>query len=64
MCVEGVVYFSLSTKARCERIFQNLQTFTDVDSDATTVCIDGVGAYDLISSNAMLRGLLRMKNGV
>ena len=31
----------------------SLQTFTDLD-DAVIVSIDGVGAYDLISRNAML----------
>ena len=40
-----------------------MQSLTDVDSNATVVSIDGVGAYDLISRNSMLRGLLRMENG-
>ena len=34
-----------------------------MDSRATVVSIDGVGAYDLISRNAMLEGLLRMEQG-
>ena len=34
-----------------------VQSLTDVDSNATVVSIDGVGAYDLISRNSMLRGL-------
>ena len=55
--------YTLSTKAGCECIIYILQTFTDLDDDATIVSIDGVGAYDLISRNAMLRGLLRMENG-
>ena len=55
--------YALSTKAGCERIAHIVQSLTDVDSNATIVSIDGVGAYDLISKNSMLRGLLRMENG-
>ena len=55
--------YTLSTKAGCECITHILQTFTDLDDDATIVSIDEVGAYDLISRNNMLRGLLRMENG-
>ena len=55
--------YALSTKAGCECIAHILQTLTDLDGNATIVSIDGVGAYDLISRNAMLRGLLRMENG-
>ena len=40
-----------------------MQALTDQDVNATVVTIDGVGAYDLISRNAMLEGLLRMEGG-
>ena len=42
----------------------HLQTITDLDNRATVVSNDGVGAYDLISRNAM-EGfwLLRMEQG-
>ena len=40
---------ALSTKAGCECIAHIVQSLTDVDSNATVVSIDGVGAYDLIS---------------
>ena len=40
-----------------------LQSMTDLDPDATITSIDGVGAYDLISRNAMLEGLLQMDGG-
>ena len=39
------------------------KTITDLDNRATVVSIDGVGAYDLISRNAMMEGLLRMEQG-
>ena len=55
--------YALSTKTGCECIAHIVQSLTDVDSNATIVSIDGVGAYDLISRNSMLRGLLRMENG-
>ena len=52
--------YALSTRAGCECVVQAL---TDQDVNATVVTIDGVGAYDLISRNAMLEGLLRMEGG-
>ena len=55
--------YALTTKAGCECVAHILQTITDMDERATVVSIDGVGAYDLISRNAMLEGLLRMEDG-
>ena len=40
-----------------------LQSITDLDPEATVISIDGIGAYDLISRNAMLEGLFRMEKG-
>ena len=40
-----------------------LQTLTDLDPNATILSIDGVGAFDLVSRNAMMEGLLRMEGG-
>ena len=51
---------ALTTKAGCECVAHILKTITDLDSRATVVSIDGVGAHDLISRNAMMDGLLRM----
>ena len=42
-----------TTKGGCECVAHILQTLT----------IDGVGAYDLISRNAMMEGYLRMEDG-
>ena len=53
--------YALKTKAGCECVAHVLQTLTDLDPEATVMSIDGVGAYDLISRNAMLEGLLRME---
>ena len=36
---------------------------TDLDAETTIMSIDGVGAYDLISRNAMFEFLLRMEGG-
>ena len=52
----------LATKAGCERVSHVLQTTTDRDS-RTVVSIDDVGAYDLISRNAMMERVLRMEQG-
>ena len=53
----------ISTKAGCECVAHILQTFTDLDPEATIMSIDEVGAYDLISRNAMLEGLFQMEGG-
>ena len=53
--------YALSTKAGCECVAHILQTLTDLDLEATIMLIDGVGASDPISRNAMLEGLLRME---
>ena len=55
--------YALSTETGCECVAHILQTFTDVDERATIVSINGIGAYDLISRNAMLQGLPMMENG-
>ena len=56
-------HFALSTKAGCDCIAHILQSITDLDPEATVISMDGIGAYDLISRNAMLEGLLRMEKG-
>ena len=55
--------YALKTKAGCECVAHVLQTLTDLDPEATIMSIDGVGAHDLISRNAMLEGLLRLEGG-
>ena len=55
--------YALSTKAGCECVAHIIQTMTDQDGEATVVSIDGVGAYDLISRQAMMEGLLGMNSG-
>ena len=56
---------ALSTKARwCECVAHILQALSDRDPEATIMSIDGIGAFDLISRNSMLEGLLRMEDGV
>ena len=55
--------YALSTKAGCECVAHMLQSIMDLDPEATVISIDGIGAYDLISRNAMFEGLLRMEKG-
>ena len=45
---------AFSTKAGCECVAHVLQSLTDLSPEVTVTSIDGVGAYDLISRNAML----------
>ena len=47
----------------CECVPHILQTVTDLDPETTIMSIDGMGAYDLISRNAMLESLLQMEGG-
>ena len=51
--------YALSTGAGCECI--GLQVLTDQDPQSTVLSVDGNGAYDTISRNAMLRGLRHME---
>ena len=55
--------FALSTRAGTEAVTHALQALTKLDEDATVVSIDGVGAFDLISRNAMVSGLMAMEHG-
>ena len=55
--------YALKTKAGCECVAHVLQTLTDTDPEATVLSIDGLGAYDLISRNAMLEGLHGVEGG-
>ena len=47
--------YAFSTKAGwCECVAHMLHSVTELDPEATTISIDGVGAYDLISRKATL----------
>ena len=54
---------ALTTEAGCESVAHILQSLTDQDERATIVSIDGVGAYNFISRNAMLEGLATVPEG-
>ena len=54
---------ALSTKAGCECVAHLLQSITDLDPEATVISMDAIGAYDLISRNAMFEGPLWMEIG-
>ena len=54
--------YALSTKAGCECVAHVLQSLTDLSPEVTVTSVNSVGAYDLISRNAMLEGLLRMRS--
>ena len=53
----------MSTRAGCECIAHMLQVRTDLHDRATVLSIDGIGAFNLVSSESMLRGLLRVEGG-
>ena len=50
-------------ESRCECVAHILQLMTDLDPQTTITSIDGVGAFDLISGNAMFEGLLFQMDG-
>ena len=54
---------ALKTRARTECVSHFLQTLTDLDGRARILSVDGVGAFDLISRNSMMEGLLHMEGG-
>ena len=55
--------YALRTRAGCECVSHVFQTLTDLDPSATILSVDGVGAFDLVSHNAMMEGLLGMEGG-
>ena len=55
--------YALRTRAGCECVSHVFQTLTDLDEQATILSVDGVGAFDLISRNAMMQGLMHMEGG-
>ena len=55
--------YALRTRAGCECVSHVLQTFIDLDPSATILSVDGVGAFDLVSRNAMFQGLMGMDGG-
>ena len=55
--------YALKTGAGSECVAHILQHLTDLDPRAIIVSVDGIGAFDLVSRNAMLRGLLSIENG-
>ena len=51
--------YVLTTKAGCECVAHAVQALTEQLPDATILSTDGVGAFDLVSRESMLRGLMR-----
>ena len=54
---------AFSTRAGCECVAHALQSMTELDDSATILSVDGVGAFDLVSRNAMMQGLFHMEGG-
>ncbi len=54
--------FALPTRAGTECVAHLFQALTHRSPTTTIVSIDGIGAFDLISRQAMLSGLMRMPN--
>ena len=55
--------YSLMTKSGCETVAHILQVLTELDPSSTVVSVDSIGAYDLMSRNAMMRGLRHVVEG-
>ena len=54
---------ALSTRAVCECVAHALQSMCEADPHSTVLSIYGIGAFDLVSRTAMLRGLCRVPDG-
>ena len=50
--------YALSTKAGTECVSHMLQTLIGMDEKLTILSVDGIGAFDHVSRNSMLRGLM------
>ena len=55
--------YVLKTKSGCECVSHILQSLTESSPRCTIMSVDGVGAFDLVSRNAMLRGLTSLPSG-
>ena len=53
--------YALTTRAGCECIDHILQSETDDSPNRTVLSIDGIGAFDLMSRESMMRGLLSVE---
>ena len=55
--------YALSTRARCECVSHVVQALCEANPNTTIVSVDGVSAYDTISREAMMQGLLDVEGG-
>ena len=55
--------YALSTRSGTECVAHAIQALTDLDPDSTVLSVDGIGALDLVSREAMLSGLRSMEGG-
>ena len=55
--------YALSTRAGTECVCHVRQALTDNDERATILSVDGIGAFDLIFRESMMRGLLEVEGG-
>ena len=55
--------YALTTRAGCECIGHILQVETDSSPERTVLSVDGIGAFDLVSRESMLRGLFSVEGG-
>ena len=55
--------YTLSTRAGCDFIAHMLQSLTELDPEVTVTLIDGTSAYDSLSRQAMVEGLVRVPGG-
>ena len=55
--------YALSTRAGCECVSHVVQALCEANPNTTIVSVDGVSAYDTISREAMMQGLLDMEGG-
>ena len=55
--------YALSTRVGTECVACMVQALTSLDDRATILSVDGVGAYDSISRNAMCQGVADMVDG-
>ena len=63
VCRNSDSSLSMCVDDASECVSHVLQTLTDLDPSATILSVDGVGAFDLVSRNAMLQGLMGMEGG-
>ena len=59
----SLLQFTLSIESGCECVAHIAQAMTDLNPTTTLLSVHGIGAFDFISREVMLQGLMEVDGG-